>query len=169
MSSSSYLRFKVLTAVKMTMFGLLGCNAVWTNTARWIPTFRWNILPSSSGLNSHGVTTKKPISKSHPLYHCSPCVSLSQLLPPLTLWSRIPVPQRKNITFHHYKDQLVNAVSGNSPCLQWESYKTHKYKMKNYRWMKQVGHIVTSGLLIVNAFRRQQYFSIVFTKPQVSI
>jgi hypothetical protein len=30
--------------------------------------------------------------------------------------------------------------------LQWESYETHKYKMQSYWLLKQVGHIVTTGL-----------------------
>jgi hypothetical protein len=54
--------------------------------------------------------------------------------------------RKKNTTLHHYKDQLVNAVLGNNPCLHWESYETHKYKMKSYWLLKQVGHIVTIGL-----------------------
>jgi hypothetical protein len=56
-------------------------------------------------------------------------------------------PYRKeNTTLHHYKDQLVNAVYENNRCLQWESYETHKYKMKSYWLLKQVGYIVTIGL-----------------------
>jgi hypothetical protein len=39
-------------------------------------------------------------------------------------------PYRKeNMTLHDYKDQLVDDVQGNSRCLQWEPYETHKYTL----------------------------------------
>jgi hypothetical protein len=33
--------------------------------------------------------------------------------------------------------------------LQWESYETHKYKMKSYWLLKQVVHTFTTGVLRV--------------------
>jgi hypothetical protein len=53
---------------------------------------------------------------------------------------------KENTILHHYKDRLVNAVQGNSPRLQWQSYKTHEYKMHSYWLLKQVEHILTTGL-----------------------
>jgi hypothetical protein len=53
---------------------------------------------------------------------------------------------KENTTLHHYKDQFVNTVLGNNPCLRWESYETHKYKMQTYWLLKQVGHIFTTRL-----------------------
>jgi hypothetical protein len=50
------------------------------------------------------------------------------------------------LTLHHYKDQLVNAVSGNNLCLHWESYEAHKYKTQGCWFLKQAVHIVTTGL-----------------------
>jgi hypothetical protein len=46
----------------------------------------------------------------------------------------------------HYKDQLVNAVLGNNPCLHWEPYEIHKYKMQSYWLLKQMLRTVTTGL-----------------------
>jgi hypothetical protein len=45
---------------------------------------------------------------------------------------------------------MVNAVWGNNRCLQLESYETHKYKMKSYLLLKQVGLIVTIVVKRVN-------------------
>jgi hypothetical protein len=50
-------------------------------------------------------------------------------------------PYRKeNTTLHCYKNRLFNAFEENNSCLQWESYEIHKYKMKSYLLLKQVGH-----------------------------
>jgi hypothetical protein len=46
--------------------------------------------------------------------------------------SMISVCTSKKITIFRYKDQLVKAVYGNNSCLNWESYKTNKYKMHSY-------------------------------------
>jgi hypothetical protein len=36
---------------------------------------------------------------------------------------------KENTTSYHYRHQFVNAVPGNNPRFQGESYRTHKYKM----------------------------------------
>jgi hypothetical protein len=47
----------------------------------------------------------------------------------------------------HYKAQQINAVWGNSHCLLWEPYETHKYTVGRMQSiLKQVVHIVTTGL-----------------------
>jgi hypothetical protein len=38
----------------------------------------------------------------------------------------------------------------NNPCLQWESYETHKWQMQSHWLLNQVVHTVTTGLLMVN-------------------
>jgi hypothetical protein len=39
---------------------------------------------------------------------------------------------KENTTHHDYRHQFLNRVQGNNPCLQWELYTTHKYKMHSY-------------------------------------
>jgi hypothetical protein len=41
---------------------------------------------------------------------------------------------KENITIHHYKDKLANAVYGNNRCLRREPYKTHKLHTKIQRY-----------------------------------
>jgi hypothetical protein len=60
----------------------------------------------------------------------------------LSLWSRSlskeylriqPIPQREHHTFH-YSNQFIDTVWENNPCLPWESYETHKYKIQHPDW-----------------------------------
>jgi hypothetical protein len=43
---------------------------------------------------------------------------------------------KENTTLHHCKDQLVNAVQGNIRWLHWEPYKTHKYRIESYLFLR---------------------------------
>jgi hypothetical protein len=52
---------------------------------------------------------------------------------------------KENTKLHHYKDQLVNAVQGINPCLQWDSHKAHKYKMHGKVGGTYSSHSVLKG------------------------
>jgi hypothetical protein len=59
------------------------------------------------------------------------------------------IPTAKETMHFHYEDQLVNSVWGNSHCLLWDSYETHKHNMwENVELLiiKAGVHTVTTGL-----------------------
>jgi hypothetical protein len=58
---------------------------------------------------------------------------------------------KKTPHFTVTKINRLTAVLGDNRCLLWESYETHKCRMKSYWLLKKVGHTLNGRLQKVNA------------------
>jgi hypothetical protein len=76
---------------------------------------------------------------------CARTFTINLLTSKLVLWYLIiqSVPQRR----HHFSITNINwlMMFRNNRCLSWESYETHKHKMRICWLLRQVVRLVTTG------------------------